>query len=109
MLQELVVIGMGADPKPNDHITVSHAHGAVTDTNPCRVDRWVGMHLLEVEPRMRRVFPEQPIGFAGLSLDVRRQGREQLTEAPGCARVHSRSGSSSSVKPLRYSVRASRA
>ena len=63
LLQELVVIRVGTDPKPDHRISVDCAHGAITNANACRVDCWVGMHLLESQAWVMRIVTKQSISL----------------------------------------------
>ena len=55
VFQELVVVGVRADPKPSDGVAVEHADGAVADADTGGVDGRIGVHALEVQARMGRV------------------------------------------------------
>ena len=51
-LQELVVIGVGADPEPDPHVVVASGEGPVVPGDTCRVDRLSGMDLFELKRRL---------------------------------------------------------
>jgi hypothetical protein len=84
LLQEPIIICMGADPEPDDRVTFHSSQGTVGDAHPCRVDRGrTRVHLLETEARVRWVLREKRIRLPGLLLDVSRERRQQLAEVAG--------------------------
>jgi hypothetical protein len=50
--QQLVVVCMRADPEPDDLVRVAHPEGTAGESDPHRVDRTTGVHLLEAKARM---------------------------------------------------------
>jgi hypothetical protein len=50
--QQLIVVGMRANPEPDDLVRVAHPEGTVGESDPHRVDRTTGVHELEAKARM---------------------------------------------------------
>ena len=63
---ELVVVAVRANPEPDDGLAVNLAESAVGEADSHGVDVVLLIDLLEVQPRVGRVLPEQPVGSAGL-------------------------------------------
>ena len=68
--EEVIVLGVRADPEPNDDITVDDAKRAMAKSHPCGVDGPRGVHVFEVETSVLRVLLETTVGFTGSALDM---------------------------------------
>ena len=68
--EEVVVLGVRADPEPNDDIAVDDTKRAMAESHPCGVDRPGGVHVFEVETSVLRVLLETTVGFTGSALDM---------------------------------------
>jgi len=67
---------MRADPEPNCLIVFHHSQSSIADANAGGIDRRVGMHLPEAQPRMPRILSKNMPGVPGLLSDMRRQFRK---------------------------------
>jgi hypothetical protein len=68
--EELIVLGVRADPEPNGGLAVDERERAVSEPDAGSVDRLTRMHLFEMKARMVWVVREAPIGLTGTALDV---------------------------------------
>ena len=68
--QEAIVLGVRADPEPDDDVAVDDAQRAVAKSHPCGVDRPGGVHVFEVETWVMRIIFETAVGFTGPALDM---------------------------------------
>jgi hypothetical protein len=101
---------MRANPEPDDDVAVfEKADHPIAPTDTSRVDRFRRMDALEVKAGVVRVCDEKPVRDSRLVSNVIRQCRQPFTKSRCGSRPHSFSGSSGSVKPARYSRRASSA
>src|SRR3712207_514068 len=96
---QVVIVGVRADPEPDHGIVLSDAHRPVIPAYPYRVDRLRRVNSLETQPGMIRVLGKPPVGFPRSLFDGLRQARESLPKPSGCPGPQSESGSRSSVSP----------
>lgn len=68
--QKAIVLGVRADPEPDDDIAVDDAQRAMAEAHPCGVDGPGGVDVFEVETWVMRVVPETAVGFTGPALDM---------------------------------------
>lgn len=68
---EFVIVSMGANPEPDDLISLTHSRRSIAEANSCRVDGARRMHLLEPQARVIWVLLEEPACRTGLALNVR--------------------------------------
>ena len=68
--EEAIVLGVCADPEPDDDIAVDDTQRAMTESHPCGVDGPGGVNVFEVETWVMRAVPETPVGFTGPALDM---------------------------------------
>jgi hypothetical protein len=68
--EEVIVLGVRADPEPNDDIAVDDANRAMAESHPCGIDGPGGVHVSEVETSVLRVLLETTVGFTGSALDM---------------------------------------
>jgi hypothetical protein len=73
---ELVVLGVGTDPEPDDIVAFSSGQGSVAETDAGRPHARYALDWLKAEAWMPRIRHEPPIGLASSLLDVVRQRRE---------------------------------
>jgi hypothetical protein len=66
----VIVLGVRADPEPNDDIAVDDANRAMAESHPCGIDGPGGVHVFEVETSVLRVLLETTVGFTGSALDM---------------------------------------
>src|SRR5262249_13861191 len=98
-----------ADPEPHDDIAFDDAERAMPKSDPGGINRSNCVHMLEAEASVLRVLLETTIGFTSPPLNVVWKPAISFAEA-GCGpRNQSASGSRGSVRPARYSSRASSA
>ena len=62
---ELVVVPVGANPEPDDGLAVNPAESAIAEADSHGVDVLL-IDLVEVQPRVGRVLPEQLVSCPGL-------------------------------------------
>ena len=68
--EEVIVLGVRADPEPNNDIAVDDAQRAMAESHPCGIDGPGGVHMFKVETSVLRVLPEAAVGFTGSALDM---------------------------------------
>jgi hypothetical protein len=76
VVEQPVIIRVGANPKPNDGVAVQCTHGTMNDADAGRLDWWVGMHFLEAQARMRRILAKQLVGLPRLRTHLNGKLRE---------------------------------
>jgi hypothetical protein len=106
---QVVVVGVRADPEPDHGIVFSNTQRPVIAAYPYRVDRLCRVDLLETQPGVIRILDKPPVGFPRSFLNGLRQARESLPKSSGCPEPQSDPGSRSLVSPLSCSSSASRA
>src|SRR5882672_1768967 len=105
----VVVVGVRADPEPDDVLSLANAEGSVLNPDPHGEYGASGMNLLEAEARMRGRRTEEAVGLPSMQLNLNGKTFEATAEASRCVGSHSWPGSSFRVFPLRYSSNASSA
>lgn len=105
-LEEVLVVGVGADPEPDPAVLAANREGPVITCDPGRVDGAFGVDLLELKARVARIVGEELECFPRPLLDLSRKVGQSLPEGRGGLRPHSSSGTSSSVRPALSSRRA---
>ena len=68
--EKAIVLGVRADPEPNDDIAFDDADGAMPESHPRSVDWPRRVHVLEAEASMLRVLLETAVGFTGPPLNM---------------------------------------
>ena len=68
--EEVIVLGVRADPEPNDDIVFDDAESAMPESHPCGVDRPGRVHGLEAETSVLWVLLETAVGFTGPTLNM---------------------------------------
>ena len=68
--EQVIVLGVRADPEPNDDIAIDDAKRAMAESYPRGVDGPGGVHVFEVETSVLRVLLETTVGFTGSALDM---------------------------------------
>jgi len=68
--EEAIVLGVRADPEPDDDVAVDDAQRAMAESRPCGVDGSGGVGVFEVETWVVRVVLETAVGFTGPALDM---------------------------------------
>jgi hypothetical protein len=66
----VIVLGVRADPEPNDDVAVDDAECAMPESDPCRVDGPGRVHAFEAETSVLRVLLEAPVGFTSPALNM---------------------------------------
>ena len=74
------ILRMGADPEPNDRVTLANAHGSIAECHASRENRFGWVHLPEPKTWVARVLLEELIGVSSLLVDLRREGGERGAE-----------------------------
>lgn len=100
---------MGTDPEPDDRLSLLKTNSSPVETDAHGVDGLVRMNPLELDPGMSRVFLPKQITLAPPAPHIDRELFEQAAESCGDMRPHSSSKPRSSVRPARYSSKASAA
>lgn len=70
---QALIIGMRADPEPDDLVSFTDAKSAVITGHPCRINGPVGVNLLEPKAWMIGVAYEEPVCLSSLTLNMLRQ------------------------------------
>lgn len=68
--EKAIVLGVRANPEPNDDIAVEDTQRTVAESHPCGVDGPGGVDVFEVETWVMRVVLETAVGFTGPALDM---------------------------------------
>jgi hypothetical protein len=68
--EEAIVLGVRADPIPNDDVALDDAQRAMSEPHACGVDRPGGVHGFEAETGVLGVLLETTVGFTGPALDM---------------------------------------
>ena len=66
----MIVLGVCADPKPNDDIAFDDPNRAMPEPNPRGVDGPGRVHVLEAETSVLRALLETAVGLTGPALDI---------------------------------------
>src|ERR1039457_4753279 len=106
---EFVVVALGSNPEPDDGVAVNPAESAVGEADSHVVDVVLLIDLLEVQPWVGRVLPEQLVSSPGLQSYPIRKVAIRLAKEPRRERLHPISSSTGRVPPRRWSSSASRA
>ena len=75
-----VVIGVAADPIPDDAISLHDREGAIAETDPRRIDILLAFQLLELKSRMGGIVVKKAPGTFGIALNIERQPGKQTPE-----------------------------
>lgn len=68
--EEVIVLGVRADPEPHDDIPFDDAKRAMPESHPCSVDGPGRVHELDAETSVLRVLLETAVGFTGPALNM---------------------------------------
>jgi hypothetical protein len=101
--QQTIVVGMRADPEPDDNVSVEHGERTIAEADTGRIDRAGGVDLFEPQTGMLRIVAEEPLGRARAAPDVVGQLSERVAEVLGRPRRQRSSGSRALVRPARCS------
>jgi hypothetical protein len=91
--KQQLVVGVRADPEPDDILAITNTECPVCEADANRVDRAIWVNQLEPEAWVGRVAAEQCVGPASSPLDRTRQEPEGPPEPVGRPGVHRLSGS----------------
>jgi hypothetical protein len=80
LVQELVVVRVGADPVPDHRVAVANADGSPSEADADGVDRLRRVDLLEAQALVERVSEPQAVSVTGRLLDI---GRELAASGSG--------------------------
>jgi hypothetical protein len=69
-VEELIVLGVRADPEPNGDIAFADGKRAMPESHPCGIDRPGRVHVLEAETSVLRVLLETAVGFTSPALNM---------------------------------------
>ena len=83
--QQLVIIGVRADPKPIDRLPFAEPWRSIVQANPHRVHRLRRVHLSKAEARVVRIGLKAALRYPRLVLNRRGQCCEGLPKARGDA------------------------
>ena len=75
LAEKPVVLGVGANPVPDQHVAVSNTENTISDANPGRIDVVVSGSSLEVQAIVIGIFPELPVRALRLTPGLDRQRR----------------------------------
>lgn len=81
-LDETIVGGMCADPKPDHVLSVPYRQRAIAETDPSGPNTRDPMDRLETDAGMTRIGKEAPVGLARPTLDILGQLGESVAELP---------------------------
>jgi len=73
MFNQAIIVGVGANPEPNDSIAFEHAEGSVVQPNPRRIHGPGGVNELEMKAGVVRVLLEKLVSSSRLLADISRQ------------------------------------
>ena len=107
--QKTIVLGVAADPEPDDLIVFQKTESSVATADTNRVNRLNRVHSFELQTWMAGILAKQRVSLACEVSDFARQLAIRRPESRRCTRPHSLSGSSSVVLPAARSARASAA
>jgi hypothetical protein len=68
--KKMIVLGVRADPEPNDDIAFDDAECAMPESHSCCVDRPGRVQVFEAETAVLRVLLETAVGFTGPALNM---------------------------------------
>jgi hypothetical protein len=68
--EEMIVLGVRADPEPNDDIALDDAECTMPESHSCCVDRPGRVHVFKAETAVVRVLLETAVGFTGPTLNM---------------------------------------
>ena len=85
---QCVVFRMRPDPEPRDRVALQQTQGPPSEADANGIQIFVAVNPLEVQARVRRVVPPQPVTPAGLLLDGIRQLGKARQEILCELRVH---------------------
>ena len=68
--EEVIVLGVRADPEPHDDVAFDDANCAMAESHPCSVDGPGRMHTLESETSVLWILLEEAVGFTGPALNA---------------------------------------
>ena len=87
--EQPAVLGVGADPVPDQHVAVPYSKDAVPYPNPSRVDVVVSRGALEVQALVIGIVPELLVRTVRLTPRVDRQRREESPKLTSPSRAQS--------------------
>ena len=68
--EEVIVLGVCADPEPDDDIAFDDPNRAMPEPDPCGIDGPGRVHVLEAETSVLRALLEATVGVTGPALDM---------------------------------------
>ena len=109
MSQEVIVVFVGADKKPNNSITFTYTHCSITISDSSEPKGFLRINALELKARVIGILFEKLIGDFCLLLYIIRQSCEPFAKLFRHSAFHSTTKPPSLVSPAWYCCRASAA
>ena len=103
--QQMIVIGMRANPKPVDPISFSQPQNSPTTPNTHSVKRFAAMHPFKTQTRVIGILSPELICLSRLASDVSGQSSVRNEKVIRQIGLHRASGSIARTRPARISSR----
>ena len=70
MLRQAIIIGVTADPLPDNAISLHNCQGAVSEADSRRIHVVIAVEFLELQAEMPWIAPKQSIDALGVPLSI---------------------------------------